>query len=100
MIMDFSSNTVVWILVSLLAGTGLGLFYFGGLWFTLKQTVYLGKPSGTLALFSFITRTAIVLAGMVPILGGGILAVLAAMAGMAVSLFFLFHLLNPMEGGA
>lgn len=46
----------------LLAGVGIGLFYFGGLWLTVRQLTKTKYP-GLLFLGSFVGRTAVSLAG-------------------------------------
>jgi F1F0 ATPase subunit 2 len=45
-----------------LAGAGIGLFYFGGLWLTVNQLAKTDRP-GMLFLVSFLVRTAVSLAG-------------------------------------
>ncbi len=48
------------LILSLASGIGLGIFYFGGLWLTLKQLPYSQQPV-LLTLGSFFGRTAVCL---------------------------------------
>lgn len=45
-----------------IAGLGIGLFYFGGLWFTVNQLTKT-KNAGRLFLLSFVLRNVLALAG-------------------------------------
>lgn len=65
---------------ALLAGAGLGLFYFGGLWLTVNQLLRASLRAdahsvtkishpGALFLLSFIVRTAITLLGFYLVMG-------------------------------
>lgn len=65
------------------AGMGLGLFYFGGLWLTVRQ---LPTRRYAIALFlaSFVGRTALVLAGFYFVMGGHWERMLACLAGFII----------------
>ena len=91
-------QTVLWPLISLIAGTLLGLFYFGGLWFTVKRTTGLGRNSSLLVLASFLFRAAVVLAVMSFVVGGGLFPVLAALVGMTGARVFLCTFLDIERG--
>jgi len=62
------------------AGMGLGLFYFGGLWLTVRQ-LPTRRYSVPLFLGSFVGRTAVVLAGFYFVMDGRWERVLACLAG-------------------
>lgn len=62
------------------AGMGLGLFYFGGLWLTVRQLPTRRYPV-PLFLGSFVGRTAVVVAGFYFVMGGHWERVLACLAG-------------------
>ncbi len=53
-------NEIFILILSLASGIGLGIFYFGGLWLTLKQLPYSQQPV-LLTLGSFFGRTAVCL---------------------------------------
>ena len=73
-------SAVLPLLLALVAGLGLGLFYFGGLWLTVRR---LGRARSPTLLFavSFAVRTALVVAGMYLVMGGSWQRVLACLAG-------------------
>jgi F1F0 ATPase subunit 2 len=54
---------------ALAAGIGLGLFYFGGLWLTVRQLSTARRPA-FLSLLSFFGRLSVVLFGFYLIMGG------------------------------
>jgi F1F0 ATPase subunit 2 len=65
------------------AGTGLGLFYFGGLWFTVQRLPTCRWPA-PLVLASFVGRTAVVVVGFYFVMGGRWERVLACLVGFIV----------------
>jgi|ADurb_H2B_02_Slu_FD_contig_21_6592490_length_651_multi_4_in_0_out_0_2 F1F0 ATPase subunit 2 len=65
-------------------GIGLGLFYFGGLWLTLKHLPARGQPA-ILALGSFFVRSAICILGFYLISGSGLGALICGLAGFMIS---------------
>jgi F1F0 ATPase subunit 2 len=68
------------LLLSLTAGLGLGLLYFGGLWLTVRQLVKARRP-GWLTLASFIGRSVLTLAGFYLVMQGGWQRIVAALVG-------------------
>jgi F1F0 ATPase subunit 2 len=62
------------------AGVVLGLFYFGGLWLTVRQIPLAGRP-GLLSFVSFVVRTAATLLGFYVVMGGRWERLLIALAG-------------------
>lgn len=63
-----------------LVGAGLGLFFFGGLWWTTRRGLVAAQP-GLWFLVSGLVRTAVVLLGFYGISRGGLLAILAGAVG-------------------
>jgi F1F0 ATPase subunit 2 len=57
------------ILSAFVAGLGLGLFYFGGLWLTVRQVPTRRWP-GLWVLASFVGRTVLCLVGFYLVMGG------------------------------
>lgn len=73
-------TVVVTVLLALVAGLGLGLIFFGGLWLTVRQ-LPTRRYSVPLFLGSFVGRTAVVLAGFYFVMDGRWERVLACLAG-------------------
>ena len=80
------SDSVFWCLAAVW-GSALGLFYFGGLWWTLQSLSERPRPRSWLAL-SYVVRTALVLAGFWLVLRKG-----AAGLFFALGAFFLMRVL-------
>ncbi len=66
------------------AGVALGLFYFGGLWLTVRQLATRNRPV-PLFLGSFLVRTVAVVAGFYFVMGGRWERVLACLAGFVMA---------------
>ncbi len=81
---------------ALLMGTGLGLFYFGGLWLTVKRLSQSSQPA-LLSLASFFVRTAVVVPGFYYVMEGRLALLLAAMTGFLIIRFFLVRLISPVQ---
>ena len=74
--------------VALVMGTALGLFYFGGLWWTLKGIHQRSRPFVFLGL-SYLLRTGFCLVGFWLVLRQGILALIISLIAFALVRFFL-----------
>lgn len=72
------------------AGIGLGLFYFGGLWLTVRRLSSARSPM-PIALASFVARTAVVLVGFYFVMGGRWERMLACLAGFFVVRLVMVH---------
>jgi F1F0 ATPase subunit 2 len=81
---------------ALVMGTGLGLFYFGGLWLTVKRLSQSSQPA-LLSLASFFVRTAVVVPGFYYVMEGRLARLLAAMTGFLIIRFFLVRLIIPVQ---
>lgn len=69
------------ILLPLAAGTGLGLAYFAGLWWTSRQVGRVSRP-GAFFFASFVIRLALLLGGIWLVTEGRLLATAACMGGV------------------
>lgn len=67
-----------------LAGCGLGVLYFGGLWLTVRGLTA-GKSSGFLLAGSFLLRTALLLWAFHAVMGGRWERLLACLLGFLVA---------------
>jgi F1F0 ATPase subunit 2 len=70
--------------IPLLAGVGLGLFYFGGLWLTLQRIATTRQP-GLLAMGSFLIRTVVAVAGFYLVADGRWERLVVALAGFLLA---------------
>ena len=85
--------------VALVAGVGLGLWFFGGLWWTVNRLPQARRPALLFA-GSFFVRTAGVVAGFYFIAGGGLMPVAICMIGFIMTRMFLTRRLGtPVERG-
>jgi len=76
------------------AGTLLGVFFFGGLWWTVRRGLAAKRPA-LWFLGSLLLRTAIVLAGIYLVSGGRWDGLLACLAGFVVARFIVTRLAGP-----
>lgn len=84
-------------IVSFTAGLGLGLAYFGGLWWTSQRVARTARPY-LLLLVSFVVRMAALLGGVWYVTEGRPLPTALAVAGIAVGRRVLVGRLGPEEG--
>lgn len=82
------------LLLAFAAGLGLGLFYFGGLWLTVRRLPTSRHPV-PLMLVSFAARTAVAVVGFYFVMGGRWERALACLAGFLVMRFVLTVQLRP-----
>lgn len=80
--------------LALIAGAGLGLFYFGGLWLTVRQLPTCPWPA-LLMVGSYVGRTAVVLGGFFLVMNGRGERVLACLVGFILTRFLLVSRLRP-----
>jgi len=76
------------------AGVGLGLFYFGCLWLTVKQLATHSRPIPWF-LGSFLVRTAAVVAGFYFVMGGRWERMLVCLVGFVMARLLLTSRLRP-----
>jgi len=82
--------------LALAAGGALGVFYFGGLWFTIQRLPGAERP-GLIALISFMLRTAIAIGALVLVAGESWQRLLAAMVGFFVARMVLVRRLGRID---
>jgi F1F0 ATPase subunit 2 len=78
----------IWIALALLGGALIGLFYFGGLWLTVRALPKAGNP-GLLVMGSFVGRTAVSLLALYLLMDGRWERLLAGMAGFLVARYWM-----------
>jgi F1F0 ATPase subunit 2 len=82
------------LILAWLAGVGLGLFYFGGLWLTVRQLPHYRRPA-LLLVGSFLGRTAVLLVGLYFVMGGHGERALACLVGIVMTRILLVSRLRP-----
>lgn len=80
--------------LSLGTGIGLGIYYFGGLWLTVRKLPTASRPV-LLSLSSFFARLAVVLAGFYFVMGGRWERLLVCLFGFLCVRFVLVRLWGP-----
>ena len=75
---------------SLVLGIGLGIFYFGGLWLTIRH-LFSSKNPGTLILASFLGRSVAFLFGFYLVAGIGLKGFAASLIGFTLTKIVLTH---------
>ncbi len=76
------------------AGVLLGVFFFGGLWYTVRRGLASKRP-GLWFLSSLLLRTGVVVAGIYFASGGSWDRLLACLVGFVVARFFVTRLAGP-----
>lgn len=89
--MKTSAAHLLWVFAS---GLGIGLFFFGGLWLTVRRISRVKHPA-LLSLSSFIIRTALSLVLFHTISGSHWERLLALLCGFLLMRFALVHLIRP-----
>lgn len=93
------SSSALSLSLAVLAGLALGLFYFGGLWLTVRRLTSSKRP-GVLMLGSFAVRLSLTLCGFYLVMDGSWERILACMAGFLVTRFVMTRRLAPGKGTA
>ncbi|TLN14649.1 ATP synthase subunit I [bacterium] len=88
------NSPAVSLVLAVAAGLVLGLFYFGGLWLTVRRLVLCKKP-GLLMFSSFVVRTFFSLGGLYLVMAGDWQRLLACLAGFLLVRFLLVRVLGP-----
>lgn len=79
---------------ALLAGGGLGVFYFAGLWWTVRKLPAAHTPA-LLSVGSFLLRTAVVLAGFYVVMGGQWERMVACLVGFMTARVVMVRYMKP-----
>jgi len=87
-------NTIIWLTVYLIVGIILGLFYFGGLWFTVQNLNNRPHPF-ILLIASLFIRMAIVLTGLYLILQQGWIGLVMSLIGFITMRVVMILFLKP-----
>lgn len=83
-------------ILALIAGMALGIFFFGGLWFTVKKAVAAKIPA--IWFFgSFILRVSIVMLGFYYISPGGWQPLFVSVLGFILARFVVTHLTKSID---
>jgi len=83
-------NEIMTIISCFVSGILLGIFYFGGLYLTLKH-LYNSSQAALLTVSSFMVRSAVCLVGFYLISGKGLEALIFCLAGFVLSKLTLIH---------
>jgi F1F0 ATPase subunit 2 len=70
--------------LAVICGFLLGLLFFGGLWLTVRRSLFSKRP-GLWFLFSMCIRTSVTVAGFVLVSGGSAVRLLCCVAGFALA---------------
>lgn len=88
------SSSVFTLSQAVVSGLVLGLFYFGGLWLTVRKLAASKRP-GMLMLGSFVLRLLVTLCGFCLVMDGSWERILACLAGFLGTRFALTRVLAP-----
>jgi F1F0 ATPase subunit 2 len=91
------NSFTVYLSLAALAGLVLGLFYFGGLWLTVRKIPCSGNP-GFLVLVSFAVRLLVTLYGMYLVMAGEWERLVACLTGFLLMRIVLTRVLGPARG--
>jgi len=82
------------LLLAFTAGAGIGIFFFGGLWWTARRLAAVENPAG-LMFSSFLVRTGVTLAALYFVMGGHWERLLSALLGVMVIRIWMVRHLKP-----
>ena len=83
-------------LVALAAGAGLGVVFFGGLWWTIRKGVS-AQRSGLWYMTSMLLRTSIVLTGFFFVAAGNWQRLLLCLTGFVMARLMVLHVTRPVH---
>jgi F1F0 ATPase subunit 2 len=86
-------DEIIILILSFFLGVGLGVFYFGGLWLTIKRLPGSRQPA-LMTLGSFAGRSVICLLGFYLVAGKGLTALLLSLAGFVLTKFIMVRRLG------
>jgi F1F0 ATPase subunit 2 len=90
------TTSISHLLLAFVAGVGIGVIFFGGLWWTVRRLGTVESPA-RLTLASFFVRTGVALVALYFVMGGEWERLIAALLGMVVIRFLLVRRLRPQE---
>lgn len=82
-----------WLIAALVIGFALGVFYFGGLWLTVRRLPKIESPALWL-LLSFVIRMTVLLGGLYLVMGGRWERLLAGLGGVLLARVLLIRRLR------
>ena len=89
-------NEILYMILAFIAGMALGMFFFGGLWFTVKKAVTAKIPA-IWFFVSFFLRVSIVLIGFYYISSGSWQRLIVCVLGFIIARFVVTHLTKSIE---
>lgn len=89
-------SDIIYMILVFIVGIALGIFFFGGLWFTVKKAVTAKIPA--IWFFgSFILRVSIVMLGFYYISPGGLQPLIVSLIGFIVARFVVSYLTKSID---
>jgi len=88
------TNPTFQILLAFLAGTAIGGFFFGGLWWTVRRIATSERPA-CLTLASFVVRTALAVTAFYFVMGGHWERIASALLGVLLVRILMVRHLRP-----
>jgi F1F0 ATPase subunit 2 len=92
--LSFVNTAAINLILAVLAGLALGLFYFGGLWLTIRRIASSRRP-GMLMLAGFVIRLLVTLCGFYLVMNGRWERILACLVGFLAIRFAMTRVLAP-----
>lgn len=92
-----NSNEMALLAAALIAGTGIGAIFFGGLWWTIRKGVTARRPWLWFTV-SLLLRLSIVIGGFYFISGGAWKPLLACLLGFLIARQMMIRLTRPAAG--
>jgi len=83
-------SEILYLILAFIEGIVLGLFFFGGLWFTIKKAV-LAKTPAIWFFSSFFLRVGVVMIGFYYIIHGGWEHIISSLIGFIVARILVTH---------
>lgn len=91
------SSSAINLVLAAFAGLALGLFYFGGLWYTVRRLSAARRP-WLLVLGSYVVRLVVTVVGMYLVMAGDWKRLVACLAGFLLARIVLTRHLGPAAG--
>jgi F1F0 ATPase subunit 2 len=91
-----TTSDILYFILAFIAGMALGMFFFGGLWFTIKKAVNTKKPA-IWFFISFFLRVSVVLIGFYYISPVGWQALIICLIGFIIARFLVTKLTKSID---
>lgn len=89
-------SDILYMILAFIAGMALGMFFFGGLWFTVKKAINAKTPA-IWFFISFFLRVIVVLIGFYYISQGGWQRLIISVIGFIIARFVVTHLTKTID---